>query len=91
MAKYTQKELFDIDFKNKKFQLADIKNYETFIRLFNKIFNVNKAVFDATSIKETIATTLQRDIAGKIDYEEFFLKIKEFKRYFNFKCVSHWV
>ena len=79
-----KKIIYGLDFKNKKFQLADIKNYETFIRLFNKIFNVNKAVFDATSIKETIATTLQRDIAGKIDYEEFFLKIKEFKRYFNF-------
>ena len=70
--------------KYEDLRVATIKNYDTFIRLYNKIFNVNKAVFDIDSIKEVIKTSLTRESAVSIDYEEFFGKIKEYKNYFQF-------
>ena len=70
--------------KYEDLRVAIIKNYDTFIRLYNKIFNVNKAVFDIDSIKEVIKTSLTRESAVSIDYEEFFEKIKEYKNYFQF-------
>jgi len=76
--------IYGMDVKKEEFRVTTIKNYETFIRLYNKIFNVNKAVFDVDSIKEIIKTSLDRDTAGEIDYDEFFNKIKEYKNYFNF-------
>jgi hypothetical protein len=66
------------------FKLTSIRNYNTFINLYNKIFNVNKAVFDAKSIKETIFTTLDRIDAGEIKYEEFLENINRFRQYFIF-------
>ncbi len=66
------------------FKLTTIKNYNTFINLYNKIFNVNKAVFDSKSIKEIIFTTLDRVEAGEIKYEEFLNELVEYRNYFIF-------
>ena len=76
--------IYGMNVKYEDLRVTTIKNYDTFIRLYNKIFNVNKAVFDIDSIKEVIKTTLSRESAVSIDYEEFFEKIKEYKNYFQF-------
>ena len=66
------------------FKLTSIRNYSTFVNLYNKIFNVNRAVFDTKSIKETIFTTLDRIEAGEIDYQEFVTELEEYRLYLNF-------
>ena len=79
-----KKVLYGLDRRYFDFKLTTIKNYNTFINLYNKIFNVNKAVFDASSIKEVIFTTLDRVESGKIDYENFLDEISLFRQYFIF-------
>jgi len=79
-----KKVIYGLDRRYLDFKLTTIRNYNTFINLYNKIFNVNKAVFDAKSIKETIFTTLDRIEAGEIEYEDFLNDINEFKNYFLF-------
>ena len=79
-----KKVLYGLDRRYFDFKLTTIKNYNTFINLYNKIFNVNKAVFDASSIKEVIFTTLDRVESGKIDYENFLNEISLFRQYFIF-------
>ena len=79
-----KKIIYGLERKNLDFKLTTIKNYNTFINLYNKIFNVNKAVFDAKSIKETIFTTLERVEAGEINYEEFASELSDYRYYFIF-------
>jgi DNA repair exonuclease SbcCD ATPase subunit len=79
-----KKIIYGFDRKHLDFKLSTIKNYNTFINLYNKIFNVNKAVFDAKSIKEIIFTTLNENEFREINYEEFLNGIYEAKRYFLF-------
>jgi hypothetical protein len=79
-----KKIIYGLDRRWLDFKLASIKNYNTFINLYNKIFNVNKAVFDAKSIKETIFTTLDRIEAGEIEYEDFLERVNNFRQYFIF-------
>jgi DNA repair exonuclease SbcCD ATPase subunit len=79
-----KKIIYGLDRRWLDFKLTSIKNYNTFINLYNKIFNVNKAVFDAKSIKETIFTTLDRIEAGEIEYEDFLENINHFRQYFIF-------
>jgi DNA repair exonuclease SbcCD ATPase subunit len=79
-----KKIIYGLDRRWLDFKLTSIKNYNTFINLYNKIFNVNKAVFDAKSIKETIFTTLDRIEAGEIEYEDFLENINNFRQYFIF-------
>ncbi len=79
-----KKIIYGLDRKHLDFKLTTIRNYNTFINLYNKIFNVNKAVFDANSIKEVIFTTLDRVEAGEIDYENFLDEISIFRKYFVF-------
>jgi flagellar biosynthesis GTPase FlhF len=76
--------IYGLDRRNLDFKLTTIRNYNTFINLYNKIFNVNKAVFDSKSIKETIFTTLDRIEAGEIEYEDFLNEINQFRQYFVF-------
>ena len=79
-----KKVIYGLDRKHLDFKLTTIKNYNTFINLYNKIFNVNKAVFDSNSIKEVIFTTLDRVESGKIDYKSFLDEISLFRQYFLF-------
>ncbi|WP_096258620.1 ATP-binding protein [Lebetimonas natsushimae] len=79
-----KKIIYGLDRRHLDFKLTSIKNYNTFINLYNKIFNVNKAVFDAKSIKETIFTTLDRIEAGEIEYEDFLERVNNFRQYFIF-------
>jgi hypothetical protein len=76
--------LYGLDRRYFDFKLTTIRNYNTFINLYNKIFNVNKAVFDAKSIKTTIFTTLDRIDAGEIEYEDFLDSVNNFRQYFIF-------
>jgi hypothetical protein len=79
-----KKIIYGLDSKRLDFKLTTIRNYNTFINLYNKIFNVNKAVFDAKSIKEVIFTTLDRIEAAEINYEDFANEIFEYRQYFIF-------
>ncbi|NPA87123.1 MAG: ATP-binding protein [Epsilonproteobacteria bacterium] len=79
-----KKIIYGLDRQRLDFKLTTIKNYNTFINLYNKIFNVNRAVFDAKSIKETIFTTLDRVEAGEINYEEFANELMDYRQYFIF-------
>ena len=79
-----KKIIYGLNRKFLDFKLTSVRNYNTFINLYNKIFNVNKAVFDAKSIKETIFTTLDRIEAGEIEYEDFLNEINQFRNYFYF-------
>jgi len=79
-----KKIIYGLDRQRLDFKLTTIKNYNTFINLYNKIFNVNKAVFDAKSIKEIIFTTLERVEAGEINYEEFANELIDYRHYFIF-------
>jgi len=79
-----KKIIYGLDSRRLDFKLTTVKNYNTFINLYNKIFNVNKAVFDAKSIKETIFTTLDRIEAGEINYEEFANELMDYRQYFIF-------
>jgi chromosome segregation ATPase len=76
--------IYGMDNKRLDFKLTTIRNYNTFINLYNKIFNVNRAVFDAKSIKEVIFTTLDRVEAGEINYEDFANELLEYRHYFIF-------
>ncbi|NPA12019.1 MAG: ATP-binding protein [Epsilonproteobacteria bacterium] len=79
-----KKIIYGINTKMLDFKIATIKNYPTFINLYNKIFNVNKAVFDSKSIKETIFTTLERVEMGEINYEDFANELTEYRHFFAF-------
>ncbi|NPA87432.1 MAG: ATP-binding protein [Epsilonproteobacteria bacterium] len=79
-----KKTIYGIESRYLDFKLTTVKNYNTFINLYNKIFNVNKSVFDAKSIKETIFTTLDRVEAGEINYEEFANELTDYRQYFIF-------
>jgi len=79
-----KKIIYGLDRRHLDFKLTTIRNYQTFINLYNKIFNVNRAVFDAKSIKETIFTTLDRVEAGEINYEEFANELMDYRQYFIF-------
>lgn len=48
-----------------EYSFNKINNYETFIKLYSKLFNISKTIVDSTSIKEAI-----KDSIGKKD--EFF-------------------
>ena len=79
-----KKVIYGLYRKHLDFKLTTVRNYNTFINLYNKIFNVNKAVFDANSIKEVIFTTLDRIEEGEINYENFLDEISVFRKYFIF-------
>ncbi len=79
-----KKTIYGLNSRYLDFKLTTIKNYQTFINLYNKIFNVNKAVFDTKSIKETIFTTLDRVELGEIEYEEFLRELNNYRHYFLF-------
>jgi energy-coupling factor transporter ATP-binding protein EcfA2 len=63
--------------QNKKyldFKLTTIKDYNTFIKLFNQIFNIDKSIIDSKSIKQAIEKTL--------DYEKSFIDF-DYKHYLD--------
>ena len=73
---------------NKKyldFSFTPIRNSDTFISLFNEIFNIDKSIIDSKSIKKAIQTTLdykQEDI--DFNHEDYLQKIYEFKSEYRF-------
>ena len=79
----------DIIYGNNKkfldFSFTPIRNSDTFISLFNEIFNIDKSIIDAKSIKKAIQTTLdykQEDI--DFNHEDYLQKIYEFKSEYSF-------
>ncbi|WP_292661115.1 hypothetical protein [Nitratifractor sp.] len=47
------------------FKIAEIRNKALFLRLFHAVFNVDKAIIDAKSIKRALMTSLERGEEGK--------------------------
>ena len=67
------------------FKFTSIRNSETFIGLFNEIFNIDKSIIDSKSIKQAIQTTL--DYEKKVidfNHEEYLQKIYEFQAEYKF-------
>jgi len=67
------------------FKFTSIRNSETFIGLFNEIFNIDKSIIDSKSIKQAIQTTL--DYEKKVidfNHEEYLQKIYEFQSEYKF-------
>ncbi|MGD9717888.1 MAG: ATP-binding protein [Sulfurimonadaceae bacterium] len=67
------------------FMFAPIKNSDIFLGLFNEIFNIDKSIIDAKSIKKAIQTTL--DYEKKVidfNHEEYLQKIYEFQSGYRF-------
>ncbi|MBU1658747.1 hypothetical protein KKG72_06815 [bacterium] len=67
------------------FKFTSIRNSETFIGLFNEIFNIDKSIIDSKSIKQAIQTTL--DYEKKVidfNHEEYLQKIYEFQSQYKF-------
>ncbi|DAB29080.1 MAG TPA: hypothetical protein CFH84_11480 [Sulfurimonas sp. UBA12504] len=67
------------------FMFAPIKNSDIFLGLFNEIFNIDKSIIDAKSIKKAIQTTLDYE-KNVIDFnhEEYLQKIYEFQSGYRF-------
>ncbi|MBN2896477.1 MAG: ATP-binding protein [Campylobacterales bacterium] len=64
---------------------ASIKNSDIFLDLFNEIFNIDKSIIDAKSIKKAIQTTL--DYEKKVidfNHEEYLQKIYAFQSGYRF-------
>ena len=79
----------EIIYRNNKhyldFKFTSIRNSETFIGLFNEIFNIDKSIIDSKSIKQAIQTTL--DYEKKVidfNHEEYLQKIYEFQAEYKF-------
>ncbi len=81
----------DIIYGNNKkfldFKFTSVKNTDTFIGLFNEIFNIDKSIIDAHSIKKAIQTTLDYDKKSiSFNHEEYLQSIYQFQndyRFFN--------
>lgn len=69
------------------FAIANIKNYDAFLEVYNMVFNVDKAIVDMKSIKKAIQKSLQReDKVFSFDFEEYLKNMEDIKRdYYFFK------
>ena len=74
--------------KNKKyldFKIADIGNKELFLKLFNAVFNVDKAIIDAKSIKKALLTSIDFEASSKyFDPNEYLQIINHFLSMYKF-------
>ena len=69
----------------KDFAIANIDNHETFLEVYNMIFNIDKAIVSANDIKKAIQKSLDRkDEVLNIDYESFIGKLNGFTKSYNF-------
>lgn len=62
---------------NKKyldFKIANIKNKDIFLKLFHSVFNIDKAIIDAKSIKKAIFTSLELQDSSESFEPEFYLE-----------------
>lgn len=83
------REYRDIVYGNEKkyldFKFTFIKNSDTFLALFNEIFNIDKSIIDSKSIKKAIQTTLDYDTKViDFNHEEYLHKIYEFQSEYKF-------
>ena len=79
----------DIIYGNNKklldFKFTSVKNTETFIGLFNEIFNIDKSIIDAASIKRAIQTTLEySEKSISFNHEEYLQSIYQFQNDYRF-------
>jgi len=64
------------------FALARIGNHGPFLRLYNAIFNIDRAMIDAKSLKQALFTALELDEESAFfDPEEYLSKVNEFAQY----------
>lgn len=67
------------------FRFTPIQNSDIFLGLFNEIFNIDKSIIDAKSIKKAIQTTLDYEQSViHFDHEEYLQKIYEFQAEYRF-------
>ncbi|MRJ02011.1 MAG: ATP-binding protein [Epsilonproteobacteria bacterium] len=67
------------------FQIAKVRNKERFLKLFQTIFNVDRAIIDAKSIKEALFFALEGEFEHKsLDVGRYLYLIDEFRSRYNF-------
>ncbi len=77
--------LYGLNRQDLDFKIADIRNKELFLRLFHAVFNVDKAIIDAKSIKRALMTSLQGGEESKhFDPEAYTQRINGFMEQYRF-------
>ena len=67
------------------FKIADIKNRDIFLRLFNSVFNIDKAIIDSKSIKKALLTSLDIDRESAFfEPDEYIYELNQFSSKFSF-------
>ncbi|MRI82793.1 MAG: hypothetical protein C6I05_05465 [Epsilonproteobacteria bacterium] len=67
------------------FQIAKVRNKERFLKLFQTIFNVDRAIIDAKSIKEALFFALEGEFEHKsFDVGRYLHLVDEFRSRYNF-------
>jgi hypothetical protein len=56
------------------FKIANIKNKDIFLKLFHSVFNIDKAIIDAKSIKKAIFTSLELHDSSESFEPEFYIE-----------------
>jgi len=79
----------DIIYGNDKklldFKFTSIKNSDSFIGLFNEIFNIDKSIIDSKSIKQAIQTTLgYENKVMEFDHEYYLQNIYKYQAKYKF-------
>ena len=80
-----QEIIYGIDKRYLDFKIADIKNVDIFLNLYNQLFNIDKAIIDSKSIKKAIQTSLNLDEKfQQFNAQEYLQKIREFEANYRF-------
>lgn len=74
--------------KNKKyldFMISKVSNIELFLKLFNAVFNVDRAILDAKSIKKALLSAIDSSEVSKyFDPNEYLNEINSFMQMYKF-------
>ena len=77
--------IYGINKKYLDFKIANIKDKEMFLKLFNAVFNVDKAIIDAKSIKKAIFSSINLSDESKFfEPNEYIYKMNEYISKYRF-------
>jgi len=77
--------IYGNDKKYLDFKFTSIKNADSFIGLFNEIFNIDKSIIDSKSIKQAIQTTLGYESkVMEFDHEYYLQNIYKYQEKYKF-------
>jgi len=77
--------LYGLNRKYLDFKIAEIRDKALFLRLFHAVFNVDKAIIDAKSIKKALMTSLDQSEEGKsFDPAGYIERINAFMEQYRF-------